>query len=72
MTGTEQKMHKALNVAGRLAAKIAERATFSFNDQRALRVLSNRSDVVILWLAEHCTCAGCAEVRADAGMELAR
>jgi hypothetical protein len=64
-------MHKALNVAGRLAAKIAERATFSFNDQRALRVLSNRSDVIVLWLAEHCTCADCSEIRTDAGFEFA-
>jgi hypothetical protein len=72
MNSTEQKMHKALNVANRLIAKIGERSTFSFNDQRALRLMHDQSDVIVLWLAEYCTCAGCAEVMADAGLEAAR
>lgn len=71
MTGTEKKMHHALNVANRLIAKIGERSTFSFNDQRALRLMHDQSDVIVLWLAEHCTCAGCGEVRDDAGIESA-
>ena len=72
MTGTEQKMHKALNVADRLITTISERCTFSFNDARALRRLNAKSDAIVLWLCEHCACADCAEMRADAGMEFAR
>lgn len=71
MNNTEAKMHKALDVADRLIAKIGERCTFSFNDARALRRLNAKSDAIVLWLAEHCTCAGCGEVRADAGVEFA-
>lgn len=68
MTGTEKKMHHALNVAQDLIAKVEARATHSLNDRRRLRLMHEQSDVIVLWLAEHCKCTDCREIMDEIGL----